>query len=251
MASTSDPPIASLFFYGTLMSVSVLARVTSRPQSSIRSSKSPRSSSPPASQSSNITPDTSHTTLTVRPAILPGHIRHRVKAADYPAVVPDNDGKGDGVRGTMVTGLTKKDLFRLDIFEGDEYERMDVEVMLLPEEYDSMSKSTGERTSATSKDPPPSTSTIPSEAKPTELEKRRTQTYVWISDFSDLEDREWDYNEFVREKMWRWAGDVDPRVNGDYEAVDQEVARAQEEADPTRGRSLHGGFEGKVNGDAR
>ena len=32
------------------------------------------------------------------------------------------------------------------------------------------------------------------------------ETYVWISPMSRLEEETWDFEEFVREKMWAWVG---------------------------------------------
>src|ERR1700761_2332787 len=59
--------------------------------------------------------------LTVRPAVLHSFRRHKVLDADYPAILPA--AADSTVRGTIVTGLTDGDIWRLDIFEGDEYER--------------------------------------------------------------------------------------------------------------------------------
>ncbi|KAK5240086.1 hypothetical protein LTS06_012575, partial [Exophiala xenobiotica] len=56
--------------------------------------------------------------LTVRPALLQSYRRHRVRHADYPAILPHPN---SCVRGSVVTGLTEGDLYRLDIFEGDQY----------------------------------------------------------------------------------------------------------------------------------
>src|ERR1700712_5751731 len=64
-------------------------------------------------------------TLTFTPAILSGFQRHRVIGADYPGIVPTPEST---VRGSLVTGLTDGDMFRLDIFEGDEYSRRKVRV---------------------------------------------------------------------------------------------------------------------------
>jgi Gamma-glutamyl cyclotransferase, AIG2-like len=66
--------------------------------------------------------------ITTRPAILHDHCRHKVLKCDYPAVTPE---KGKTVRGTYVDGLTTGDIWRLDTFEGDEYERRKVTVKIL------------------------------------------------------------------------------------------------------------------------
>ncbi|RMZ68179.1 disease resistance Aig2 [Pyrenophora seminiperda CCB06] len=66
--------------------------------------------------------------LLIRPALLPFHKRHKVLAADYPAIIPS---PSSTVRGTLVTGLTDADIWRLDLFEGSEYERRRVGVRVL------------------------------------------------------------------------------------------------------------------------
>jgi hypothetical protein len=98
-------------------------------------------------------------------------VRRRVKGADYPAVTPSSE--ENEVRGTLVTGLTDGDVWRLDIFEGSEYERRDVRVMVLGKE--------GEEVEA--------------------------QTYIWVAGEQRLEAQEWDFEHFVREKMGRWVGE--------------------------------------------
>ena len=110
-------------------------------------------------------------------------MRKRVVGCDYPAIVPDGereDGnrRSDGdakeeascVRGTYVEGLTDSDIWRLDIFEGEEYERIKVRCRILGE---------GEEVEA--------------------------ETYVWREE-GGLESGEWDFEVFVREKMGKWVG---------------------------------------------
>lgn len=81
-------------------------------------------------------------------------------------------------------GLTDGDIWRLDIFEGDEYERKKVKVRVITDE----------------------TSHEPSQEQlGDEVE---AESYVWIGSKDDLEDEEWDFEEFMREKMVFWAGDV-------------------------------------------
>ena len=99
----------SAFFYGTLMAPQVLHRVChggSQPDNPIYKSHK----------------------LKMFPAILHNHRRHRVIGADYPAIIPY---EGSTVRGTYVTGLTDNDIWRLDIFEGSQYVRLDVKPRLL------------------------------------------------------------------------------------------------------------------------
>ena len=162
----------SAFFYGTLMSPRVLHRVCHGPHL-------------PYSTTRNLNP-----ALTVKPALLTGFRRHRVRRADYPAIVPDAEGT---VRGTLVEGLNEGDMWRLDIFEGDDYERRRVTVR--PIEKD------GER--------------IPPSELGTDVE---CETYVWIASRRELEDREWDFDEFVREKIGRWIGSGG-EAEGEYNGI--------------------------------
>ena len=119
--------------------------------------------------------------LTRTPAILHNHCRHKVLGDDYPGVVPE---VGHSVRGVYVTGLSDADMFRLDIFEGDEYTREKVKVKLLVQD--------GE--------------------KEVEGEERQSETYIFTAPEARLEKTEWDYEEFRREKLWRWAS-----TNEEYE----------------------------------
>jgi Gamma-glutamyl cyclotransferase, AIG2-like len=160
---------STFFFYGTLMAQAVLSRVL------FGSSK----------------PDTLSTTH--RPlakplsAILTGYQRSRVKFADYPAIFLRADAC---VQGFVVTGLTQGDIWRLDVFEGDEYERHTVKVKIL-----------GEIGAAG------------------EGEEWNVQTYVWVSGKQRLEEQEWDFDTFKREKLWRWSGEesnADGLYTGNY-----------------------------------
>jgi hypothetical protein len=155
------------FFYGTLMAPPVLHRVIWGP-------------SPPtiAVQSSM---------LKIRPAILHRFQRHKVKHADYPAILPAN--MSTSVRGTLVTGLTDGDIWRLDIFEGHEYERRKVNVRVLEQkEGDGIGDVTQ------------------SEEENIEGEEVEAEVYVWKAGKQRLEPEEWDFGHFVKEKMARWVG---------------------------------------------
>jgi gamma-glutamylcyclotransferase (GGCT)/AIG2-like uncharacterized protein YtfP len=139
------------FFYGTLMAPQVLHRVCHGPlANSIHAIHN----------------------LKTTPAILPDHRRHRVKNADYPAVLPHQEST---VRGTCVTGLTDADVWRLDLFEGDEYKRVKVRCRLLADGNDE----SGEEVEA--------------------------ETDVWTAGEERLEAKEWDFEEFRREKLRFWA----------------------------------------------
>ncbi|KAG9200009.1 hypothetical protein G6514_007713 [Epicoccum nigrum] len=171
------------FFYGTLMAPPVLHRVIWG------------TASPPTPAHASL--------LAIRPAILHGHVRRRVKGADYPAVTPSS--AESEVRGTLVAGLTDGDVWRLDIFEGSEYERRHVRVRVLGEE---------------------------GKGGKGEVE---AQTYVWVAGEQRLEPREWDFDHFVKEKMGRWVGEE--AEDEGFKDVDDAVDAMQ---DPTGGRGLNG-----------
>lgn len=115
--------------------------------------------------------------LKIQPAILPRYVRHRVAHCDYPAVIPSLEPSAC-VRGTCVRGLTAADQWRLDVFEGDEYERVKVRIR-------------------------------PLDASGEQKDEVEVETYVWIGPLEDLEKNEWDFEEFKREKLSRWAGTSD------------------------------------------
>lgn len=122
--------------------------------------------------------------LTIRPALLHSHQRRKVRHADYPAILPADS--SSTVRGTLVEGLTDGDIWRLDIFEGSEYARRRVSVRVLQEDG-------------------------------VDGEEVDAETYIWIAGGSRLEDNEWDFAEFVKDKMARWVGrdaDADEGLKG-------------------------------------
>lgn len=175
--SSSGPH--SAFFYGTLMAPKVLSRVCFG--QNLPNSTTNRLSS-----------------LTFAPALLAGYRRHRVKNADYPGIIPNSNAE---VRGTYVTGLTDGDIFRLDQFEGNEYERRKVKVQILQEsKVISITGTTGE---------------VPPLARHVIEEEVECETYVFTGGDEFLEAEEWDFDEFVKEKMWRWVG-RDGEEQGEY-----------------------------------
>ncbi|KAL8870918.1 MAG: hypothetical protein Q9174_003144 [Haloplaca sp. 1 TL-2023] len=145
--------------------------------------------------------------LQTTPAILHSHCRHKVLHCDYPAIIPSQ--AHDSVRGTYVRGLADRDLFRLDTFEGDQYERRHVKIRLLDVEGDEEGKGN------------------------VEGEEVEVQTYIWIAGEDELEKGEWDFGEFMREKKKYWVGARD-----EYSEVD-EAAKANG-FDPTGGRGANG-----------
>lgn len=150
----------SAFFYGTLCAPQVLHRVC-------HGSSSPDN------------PIYANHKLKTYPAILHGYRRHRVKNADYPAISPQQNGT---VMGVFVTGLTAADIWRLDIFEGDEYRRDKVKARILT----TVGNEDGEGN--------------------VEGEEAEAETYIWDSDPNGLEDGEWSFETFKRDKMRFWVG---------------------------------------------
>lgn len=110
---------------------------------------------------------------TFTPATLYEHCRHRVKYADYPAVVAE---AGKSVLGIYATGLTDANMQKLDEFEGSEYDRLPAQVTLASEDNS---------TSATA-------------------EVRDTSVYIFLN-HKDLEKREWDYQEFREQRLKLWT----------------------------------------------
>lgn len=120
--------------------------------------------------------------LSFRPALLHQHRRHRVLHHDYPAVIPQ---QSSSVRGTYVSGLTDGDIYRLDIFEGNEYERRRVKLKILDTEGDEAGEGN------------------------VEGEELEVETYIWVAGEERLVDGEWDFAEFRREKMHNWITSSD------------------------------------------
>ncbi|KAJ4986508.1 AIG2-like family protein [Stagonosporopsis vannaccii] len=206
------------FFYGTLMAPPVLHRV-------IWGSQTP--------------PTPAHASLlSIRPAILHAHQRRHVKNADYPAVIPA--APASEVRGTLVRGLTDGDMWRLDIFEGDEYERRDVKVRLLlskrrvghPAHQDIEGHPAHQGI-----DGDPAHQGIDGDPAHQDMEGEEVpaQTYIWTAGEHRLESEEWDFDHFVKEKMSRWVGD--DAADAGFQDVDDAVAALQ---DPTGGRGANG-----------
>ena len=110
-------------------------------------------------------------------AILHDYCRHRVQHADYPGITEEPNHE---VFGTFTTGLTEANLSKLDFFEGDQYERRKVQVRLLTKVGDA--KGVGN----------------------VEGEGRTAEVYVFLNK-NELEKREWDLEEFRRDKLQKWT----------------------------------------------
>ncbi|KAF9641461.1 AIG2-like protein [Lasiodiplodia theobromae] len=152
-----------------------------------------------------------------RPALLPAHQRRKVRHADYPGVIPLPSDPASSVRGTLVTGLTDADMYRLDLFEGDEYERRRVRVRVIA----------GAKVDAAG---------LP-EGGEAEGEEVEAETYIWTAGEQALEDDEWDFDEFVREKLRFWVGEG---ADHEYTEVDKAIAAESNGVDGTGGRGTNG-----------
>ncbi|KAJ5836970.1 hypothetical protein N7447_002996 [Penicillium robsamsonii] len=183
-----------LFFYGTLMAPQILHRV-------IHGQANPE--------------PWQKAMLRFQPAILHGYRRHRVQDADYPGIVAAREtgtetekssspktSTGTSVIGTLVSGLTDGDIYRLDRFEGSDYEKKQVTVCTLREARGD-NKHAGEGVSDENRlrEMLDATSTEADEG-----EEVSAVTYVYTAGKDMLEDAEWDFESFKRDKMAWWVG---------------------------------------------
>ncbi|CAI7591093.1 unnamed protein product [Penicillium viridicatum] len=185
-----------LFFYGTLMVPQILHRV-------IHGQANPE--------------PWQKAMLRFQPAILHGYRRHRVQNADYPGIVavpePTSEmerssdlktNAGTSVIGTLVSGLTDGDIYRLDRFEGSEYEKKPVVVRTLREKSGDNGHS-GEKVTAESQLREMLNAAGAGVTNEGE-EEVLAVTYVWTAGKDLLEDTEWDFESFKRDKMAWWVG---------------------------------------------
>ncbi|KAI2695875.1 hypothetical protein CBS147332_9260 [Penicillium roqueforti] len=183
-----------LFFYGTLMAPQILHRV-------IHGQANPE--------------PWQKAMLRFQPAILQGYRRHRVQNADYPGIVavPETETEtnlsapktsaGTSVVGTLVSGLTDGDVHRLDRFEGSEYEKKRVTVRTLRAVVggDHVNSSEG---AAENQLREMLSATTGAEVA-AEGEEVLAMTYVYTAGKDMLEDSEWDFESFKRDKMAWWV----------------------------------------------
>ena len=182
--------------------------------------------------------------VTVRPAMLQHYRRHKVQYADYPAIIPH---KRSRVRGSLVTGLNKQDIRRLDIFEGSSYRRDVVKVQVLKDVELEQAVPEGDAT------------------EPQVAEEVEAQTYVWLEDPREtLEPDEWDFEEFKKDKMRAWMGlapedDDSAEVDEGFADVDAAAAEWAKEAkqngshkkghDGMGGRGINGHITQQLNNE--
>ena len=180
--------------------------------------------------------------MTIQPALLRGYRRHKVRYADFPAIVPvqsstakpraqeqtqpQSQSQSHTVRGTLVSGLTAADIMRLDIFEGSMYERVMVDVQTQGnrkndndngndnemEKEKQMEEETGgqkyNNSSSNNKNKKINAAVFDSHADDDTFngETVRVQTYVWAQPLHQLEPEEWNFEQFVRDRLHIWAG---------------------------------------------
>ena len=167
---------------------------------------------------------------TIRPALLEDYRRQKVRWMSYPAIVP---AEKSSVRGTLVTGLTPGDVDRLDAFEGTQYERKKVQVKVLKNvELDQTADASNE----------------------TEMVVE-VETFVWDSHREDLEDEEWDFEDFKKSQMKFWMGEGEweqeesngVEVDTGFADADAIAARDQD-VDRTGGRGPNGAIGKQLQG---
>lgn len=161
--------------------------------------------------------------LTFQPAILHGYRRHRVRGADYPGIIPATEYQSQSqsqeqeqevqeptgsthrasVLGTLVSGLTDGDIHRLDIFEGSEYIRKSVKVRTLQE---SLSQDQGDEETNPDGHLRDVLDAAGAEFADEGEEDVGAVTYLYIAGEGRLEDAEWDFETFKRDKMAWWVG---------------------------------------------
>ncbi|ELU40633.1 lolT-1 [Rhizoctonia solani AG-1 IA] len=110
--------------------------------------------------------------------------------------------------GVIISGLRPEDVACLDVFEGDEYNRVRVEAHPIVPLAAISSNLTQTLLSASSD--------LPIELPPA----LKVETYVWAVETSRLEPVIWEYDTFVKEKLWKWAGSG-ADDNEYYEEVDR------------------------------
>lgn len=179
--------------------------------------------------------------LTFQPAILHGYRRYRVRGAAYPGIIPvttattenansssqpesqddqteqqqqqhqqteEEAGSKSSVLGTLVSGLTDGDIYRLDIFEGDEYIRKPVHVRTLRESLDvdqDQDQQLHKEEGSTDEHLRDVLDAAGAEFADEGDEDVGAVTYVYVAGEGRLEDEEWDFESFKRDTMGWWV----------------------------------------------
>lgn len=147
--------------------------------------------------------------LKIRPAVLHGYRRHRVRGADYPGIIPvssPDESSRTSVLGTLVSGITDGDIYRLDKFEGSEYSRERVRVRTLRDSA-LLGTSAGQNAKEfETNEQLREVLDIAGKESLDEGDEVEAVTYVWTAGEERLEDAEWDFGTFKRDKMAWWVG---------------------------------------------
>jgi hypothetical protein len=115
-------------------------------------------------------------------------------------------GNGASVLGTLVTGLTDGDIYRLDLFEGDPYIKEEVTVRTLRSDGDENGQGSLQDVLKGVVDSGGGGGAHGA----SDLEAGKevvAVTYVWIAGVDKLDEVEWDLETFKREKMAKWIAD--------------------------------------------
>jgi hypothetical protein len=150
-----------------------------------------------------------------QPALLHGYRRHRVRGADYPGIVAENEpesgskseGKPPGsapetaVLGVLVYGLTDGDIHRLDKYEGSEYVKETVNVGALRAQSQEGAVEGDVTSEMQLRDMLVATGSNVAD----EGEEVVAATYVWVAGKDRLEEMEWDFETFRRDKLAWWV----------------------------------------------
>ncbi|KFY15098.1 hypothetical protein V492_02236 [Pseudogymnoascus sp. VKM F-4246] len=171
--------------------------------------------------------------LSLSPALLRNYSRRKVLKADFPAIIAQPN---HTVFGTLIRGLTDADVKWLDHFEGDMYKRVRIEVEALEAEvfdaHGNIREEEMEKVKAT---------------KEGERKMVKAETYVWDLSKKQLEDEEWLFADFRREKMKNWVdgpendGSIDPYDDSGTERGSQDGNGKAEMTEPEKGFEIEGG----------
>ncbi|WWD07144.1 hypothetical protein V865_005241 [Kwoniella europaea PYCC6329] len=185
--------------------------------------------------------------LTFQDALLPNYTRHCVKGESYPAIIDREKtnilaSRGDvltseevNVRGTLVKGLTYKDVNLLDIYEGIEYlrDKLPVQALSPPTATSSLAQAISDPTSRVSLDNLEAEKTVntlrsngtkESDGKAKEEYLKQVEnskegaeneggvdvgmteawTYIWAEDLDKLEPRIWSFEDYMKAKESSW-----------------------------------------------
>jgi gamma-glutamylcyclotransferase (GGCT)/AIG2-like uncharacterized protein YtfP len=93
--TSSDPQSHNVFVYGSILEPAVAAVILDRTADTV-------------------------------PAVLHGYHRYKLKGLPYPCIVSSDSGK---VNGKVITGVSDAELNNFDVIEGNDYERVTVEVV--------------------------------------------------------------------------------------------------------------------------